>query len=201
MQMGIGIDIRVDSSQVAAAKREVGFLNDSLRDTRELSEITIAPKGIGDLVGELKQIGTETRSAISGISEIAAGLRRLQSFRLDPPDTSRYVDSIKQAQSAAASRATAPQQPAQRPNYQPPPAAQPRQPEQPQQRPQAQPARNYDSLTRHTPLERKQEQPKRAQEVLTRIDDTKQALEASRQAGDEKGTKHYERKLSRLETV
>ena len=114
----ISIDLRVNGTdKLREAKKEVGFLNDSLRDTRELGEITIAPKGMSEFVNEMKQVGSETRTVISGISEIAAEMRRLSGVRFNTPE---LADSIRQTQ--ILNRSAAPRQPSQQ-----------RQPEQPQQ--------------------------------------------------------------------
>lgn len=104
--MGIGIGISVTGiDKLREAKKEVGLLSDGLREARDLGSIDIAPKGISDLLSEFKQIGTETRAAVSGIGDIASELRNLKglgAFRFDMPDPAsmrRFADSIREVHS------------------------------------------------------------------------------------------------------
>lgn len=101
--MGIGIDIRVNSEQVIAAKREVGLLSDSMREAKELGgKIDIAPRGIPELLSEFKQIG-------AGVGAVVEEMKRLQGLRFDTPDFSKITDSMRQTQRLA-DRVAAPQQ-------------------------------------------------------------------------------------------
>lgn len=98
--MGIGIDIRVNSEQVKAAKLDVDLLSRSLQTAKDVSTIDIAPRGIPELLNEFKQIS-------ASVGAVAEEMKRLQGLRFDTPDFSKITDSMRQTQ-ILANRVSAP---------------------------------------------------------------------------------------------